>query len=173
MLSRRLFVASMVCLATSAAGLTARAADTRQQAPDFTLRDIGGRPHTLSSYRGKVVLVSFWATWCSPCLAELPQLKRLAEEYATKDVVILSVSIDDARTLTQVRNKVRQLGITHPVLLDPDSAAAVGFNPTGSVPFTALLDRTGRIAERHNGFNAGDEVALKAAIDRLLAEKAP
>lgn len=138
------------------------------KAPDFTLKDINGQTHSLSQYSGKVVLVSFWATWCTPCMAEMPQLQKLYEKYASQGFVVLSISTDDARSTSQVKPLVKAKGLTCPVLLDKETTVVSMYNPAKTLPFAVLLDRNGQIAKVHSGYNTGDEVTLEAEIQTLL-----
>ncbi|HUF24223.1 MAG TPA: redoxin domain-containing protein [Vicinamibacterales bacterium] len=139
------------------------------QQPDaigrIRLHTVDGRSLTLADLRGRVVLLDFWATWCAPCLAELPRLKKLHAEYDREDFEILGISLDtlDRRSF---RSWVRRNDINWPQVQDGrgyngDLARRFGVE---ELPVTILLDREGRIAARNL---RGD--ALESAIGRLLA----
>jgi len=138
-------------------------------APDFTLRDIDNQSVSLSSTKGKVVLISFWATWCGPCQVEMPHLQRMYNALGANAFTVLSVSADDARTASLVKPLIKKNGYTFPVLLDKETTVVSQYNPAKTLPYSVLLDRDGKIAQVHQGYNPGDEVALKKEIEALLA----
>lgn len=144
-----------------------------EAAPDFTLRDMNGQSVSLASLKGKVVLMSFWATWCLPCQKEMPELEKLYKELGPQGFVVLSISADDARSSSQVKPLIMKNGYTFPVLLDKETAVVSQYNPTKTLPYSVLVDRAGRIQKVHQGYNPGDEVALKAEIVALLGAGAP
>lgn len=156
-------------LATSIAAVDARAAES---ASDFTLRDINGQSMTLSDLKGKVVIMSFWATWCGPCKEEMPHLQRMYTERGGDGLVVLSISTDDARSASRVKPFVKKMGYTFPVLLDRDSTVIGTYNPSKTLPYTVVVDRQGEIARRHSGYNPGDEVELAEFVGGLLSAPA-
>jgi peroxiredoxin len=163
------WIRGLVMGAALMAGGAAFAAD----AADFTLRDINQQEVTLSSYHGSVVVLSFWATWCGPCKVEMPHLHDLYVEYKDAGLAVISISSDDARTASQVKPFIVKSGYTFPVVLDKESTVTKLYNPQGTLPYTVIIGRDGVIASQHSGYNPGDEVALKAEIEELLAKKAP
>lgn len=140
-----------------------------EMAADFTLRDLSGKSVSLSSYKGKVVLVNFWATWCLPCQKEMPELEKIYKDLGPKGFVVLSISADDARTSSQVKPLIMKNGYTYPVLLDTQTAVVSQYNPTKTLPYSVLVDRQGRVSQIHSGYNPGDEVKIRAEIEALLA----
>ncbi|MGV2386805.1 MAG UNVERIFIED_CONTAM: TlpA family protein disulfide reductase, partial [Thermobifida fusca] len=127
------------------------------KAPDFSLRTLDGKRVKLSDYEGKVVLLSFWATWCAPCKQELPILQRLLDKYEKEGLAVLAVNIDDPKTVAEVRRFVADRKLRMPVLLDGDSKVLGRFNPRHSLPFLQAIDREGRRAFHHTGFTSGTE----------------
>lgn len=167
-LSPRLLVA--VCLVF---GLTLASVDhayAGKAAPDFSLRDLNNTPQTLSQYKGKVVLVNFWATWCGPCKIEMPHLEAMYEELGTRGFVVLGISADDARSASAVKPVAMSLGLKYPVLLDKDSAVVSQYDPSKTLPYNVLVDRAGDISSVFSGYNAGDEVKVKDAVLALLGQ---
>ena len=143
-----------------------------EQAPDFTLRDINNREVSLSDYKGKVVLVNFWATWCGPCKVEMPHLDKMDAEFEAQGFEVLSISTDDARAASQVKPFIKKNGYQFTVLLDKTTSVVSKYNPAKTLPYTAIVDREGRIAHVHMGYNAGDEVKMREEIVGLLGPAA-
>jgi peroxiredoxin len=140
-------------------------------ASDFTLRDVNGRSVSLSAYKGKVIVVSFWATWCGPCKEEMTHLQKLYADKSDEGLVILSISTDDARTASKVKPYITSKGYTFPVLLDASSSVVRVYNPAKTLPMTVVIGRDFELADTHTGFNPGDEVKLAALVDKLLGAK--
>jgi len=158
-----------LALGLAALGHAPRAEAAGEAAPAFTLRDIDGKSVSLADYKGKVVLLQFWATWCGPCQAEMPHLQKIYTELGAQGFAVLSISIDDARASSMVKPLIKKNGYTFPVLLDKDTSVVTQYNPTKSVPYAVLIDKTGKINKVHLGYNPGDETGLKAEITALLA----
>ena len=137
-------------------------------AVDFSLQDLQGRTHRLSEQKGKVVLLSFWMTWCAPCKVEIPHLARLYGQYKDKGFEVWGITADAPSDLPKVRSLVRAYGMTYPVLLDQDSRVNALYNPRSDYPLSILVDREGRLAWTHVGFQPGDEVELENQIKKAL-----
>ncbi|MCP4678403.1 MAG: TlpA family protein disulfide reductase [Deltaproteobacteria bacterium] len=132
---------------------------------DFALKDVDGRTHALSDYLGdKVIVLSFWATWCEPCKKEMTGLQKLYEEHADKGLIILSISMDEPEYQGEVRPFVKQRGFTFPVLLDTESLVTNQFNPRRSAPYNMIISRQQKTVWSHEGYVPGDEQKLEAAI---------
>ena len=115
-------------------------------APDFTLKDLAGRQVRLSDFRGKVVFLNFWATWCPPCREEIPSMVRLNRLMAGKPFQMLAVSIDE-RGKDAVESFLKNSGTMLPTLLDTDQAISKRYGTTG-VPETFILDKKGVIVKK-------------------------
>jgi peroxiredoxin len=114
-------------------------------APDFVLPDLAGHMHRLSDFRGKIVFLNVWATWCSPCRMEMPAMEKLYRRLQSEDFVMLAVSQDeDGRP--PVKSLVDQLGLTFPVLIDPQAEVSRRYGVTG-YPETFVIDRQGRVIQ--------------------------
>jgi peroxiredoxin len=136
-----------------------------QRAPEFSLPALQGSTVALSSMRGKVVLIDFWAQWCEPCKKELPQLDKLAKEYAGKGVVIVAVNIDKQRD--NAARMVKQLGVSLPVLLDPAGSVA-GTYDLPKMPTSFVVDKKGIIRYVNEGFDGPKDVErFKQELDEL------
>jgi peroxiredoxin len=118
------------------------------QAEDFQLVDLDGKTQSLSQYRGKIVLVNFWATWCKPCTTEMPAMQVTYDKLRSKGFVVLAVNEleDDAK----VREHIKQYGHTFPVLMDRDNKVANQFGVFG-LPVSVFIDQEGRVQEYIKG----------------------
>ena len=122
--------------------------DIGQIAPDFELSTLGGKTVKLSDFRGKHVMVNFWATWCPPCRAEMPDMQKF---YDNKDVVILAVNLTGAESGTKVVQEfVDEFGLTFPILLDKEMVVA-GQYQIQPIPTTFMIDSKGRIQNKSFG----------------------
>jgi pSer/pThr/pTyr-binding forkhead associated (FHA) protein/peroxiredoxin len=137
-----------------------------RRAPDFTLWDLQGKPISLSAFRGKVVLLNFWATWCGACRSEMPSLESLYRSSNQPDFAILTVNIDQ-----QARNGVRDFlngnGYTFPVLLDPSNHVSSAYGVRG-IPATFLIGRAGDILWDCAGGLDWSDSGLRVAIQNLI-----
>ncbi|MGB7438954.1 MAG: TlpA disulfide reductase family protein [Candidatus Acidiferrum sp.] len=115
--------------------------DARNQHANFSLLDLQGNRWTLAQLRGKVVLVNFWATWCPPCRAEMPDLQALYEQFKEQGLVVLGISDEDA---AKVGPFIQQYHYSYPILLDPDSKVHAAFSVEG-IPKSFLYDREGKL----------------------------
>lgn len=156
---------------TSNAGTSTESAASTSgaTASDFTLRDVEGRNVRLSDYRGKVVMLDFWATWCQPCEAEIPHLQELYTKYKDQGFVVLAISMDGPETIANVGPFARRYNLEFPILLDEETRVTGIYNPKRSAPLSVLVDRSGRIAQTRAGYNVGDEKVIEAEVQRLLA----
>ena len=139
---------------------------------DFTLPDLDGKNRRLSEWRGKVIVLNFWATWCPPCREEIPLFISLQKQHGADGVQIVGVAVD---RIEPVMAYNQSAGINYPTLIgDEDAMQAMTRygNPKGSLPFTVIIDRRGAIVTRKLGpFNRKE---LKQLIDPLLSsQKAP
>lgn len=139
----------------------------RKMSSDFTLVDLDGTSHALSSYKGKVVLIDFWASWCPPCKAEIPHLIKIYDAYKDKGLVIIGVGLDKRANLVKIKD---ELGINYTVLVDEKSDVGRLYGVKG-IPRTLILDKKGRIAGDHVGFAEGMQKDLEQEIARLLTEE--
>ena len=134
-------------------------------APSFVLPDLAGKVVRMDELRGKVVLLNLWATWCPPCVEEMPTLQRLADKMAGRDFMVLAVSEDDEPKL--VGPWVAARGFTFPVLLDERGVVGANLGITG-YPETFVVDRQGRIVHHHIGYRDWSEPKIVAALENLM-----
>ena len=137
-------------------------------APDFRLQTLDGRSVSLAELKGKVVMVHFWATWCPPCVEEIPSLDRLSRSLAGQDVAVLAVSVDEGGAAAVSAFLERQ-GLTLPVLLNPDRSVATSYG-TLKFPETYLLDRGGVVRYKIIGAANWDSPDAVKTIRELMAK---
>ncbi len=138
-----------------------------QVAPDFVLRSATGENLRLSEYRGDVVLINFWATWCGPCRQEMPLLDDLYGRYQRVGFNLLGVNIDeDSRRAMQM---VQELGVNFPVLFDENKEVSKLYE-VEAMPVTILVDREGIVRHVHHGYKPGYEEKYLTEIRSLLRE---
>ncbi len=163
-----LFVSVSVAL-PSQQRQTLTAVEDRPLAKDFSLTDADGTVHRLSQYRGHVVLVNFWATWCPPCLREMPSMQRLWEQLKDRDFVLLAVDVGEDEETVFGFTLSLDVPIEFPLLLDRQGNIVAEW-PVRGLPTTFLVDRNGRIVYRAVGGREWDAPELVEAIRVLLHE---
>jgi len=134
-------------------------------APPFALRDLEGRPARLEDYRGRVVLLNFWATWCAPCREEMPAIQALARELDRQGLVVLAVNYQEGEAA--VREFARETAVSVPVLLDPDGAVTRRYRVT-VLPTTVLIDRQGALVGTVLGFRDWAAPGARAYMRGLI-----
>ncbi len=124
-------------------------AKSRKVAPEFALKDVNGQPVKLSDYRGKIVLLNFWATWCGPCKMEIPWFIEFEQKFKDKGFAVLGVSMDE-EGWEVVKPYLEKQKVNYRVVVGDDSIAQA-YGGVDSLPTTFLLDREGKIASLHIG----------------------
>lgn len=137
----------------------------RKAAPEFSLKDANGQTVHLSDYKGKVVLLDFWATWCGPCKVEIPWFMEFENEFKNQGFAVLGVSMDEDGWAA-VKPYVRDRKMNYRVLLGNDQVST-SYGGLDALPTTLLIDRAGDIASVHEGVSMGKE-EFKNAIVQLL-----
>ena len=138
-----------------------------QPAPDFVLKSARGTNLRLSEYRGNVVMINFWATWCGPCRQEMPLLNDLYSRYGRVGFSLLGVNIDDDSR--RAMDMAEELGVTFPVLFDERKEVSRLYQ-VEAMPVTVLVDRTGKVRHVHLGYKPGYEEKYLTEIRALLRE---
>jgi len=132
---------------------------------DFTLSDVEGRRVRLDAYRGRVILVNFWATWCAPCKTEIPWLNELHVRYREQGLVVIGVSVDDA--VAKIRPFAQSMKMGYPVLVGVgEDGFKESFGPLLGYPTTLLISRAGEICIRHVGITEKEQ--LEREVRALL-----
>lgn len=141
-------------------------ASSHSAAPDFSLTDLNGQPLNLATYRGKVVLLDFWATWCVPCRSEIPHFVQFQNDYRDQGFQVIGVSMDD--DAKPVVPFYQQFKMNYPVALGNEKLAE-SYGGILGLPVTFLIDRNGRIAAKYVG--AVDISTIENAVKALLQQK--
>ena len=150
------------------AALPAGAAGASAPAPDFTLDSNTGKPIKLSSLKGQVVMVNFWATWCGPCRKEMPLLDSIYKQYKDKGFTLLGVNVEpDPKLATDF---LKKLPVSFPVLYDVKSDVSSLYKVTG-MPTTVFIDKKGNVRVVHVSYKDGDENEYMNNIRMLMREK--
>ena len=132
---------------------------------NYTLKDMNGADVHLASYKGKIILLNFWATWCPPCKVEIPDLIELQEQYKD-DVVVLGFSVDD--TAEQLKPFADEYKMNYPVLVGlGHENIQEAYGPMWGIPVTIIIDRNGKIAKKQSGIRTKDQIEreIKALLD--------
>jgi peroxiredoxin len=135
-------------------------------APDFSLKDLDGKTYNLSDYRGKVVVLNFWATWCPPCVKEIPEYVELQQEFAAKGVQFIGVALDDEGS-AKVKPWLVKHPVTYPILL-PDTKVVNNYGDLSSIPVTFVIDRKGMIRASYVGIRQKQVVI--DTLNKYIAE---
>lgn len=151
--TRKTLVIMVLALAGALAGLwtgthwSSLRPDEPKPAPAIQLTGLDGKPHTLGDWHGKLVLLNFWATWCAPCLKEMPLLINAQKQYGARGLQVVGPALDDA---AEVQKLVAKLGVNYPVMADfasADKAMNTLGNTSGALPFSVFIDAQGRIVK--------------------------
>lgn len=133
-------------------------------APSFTLPNISGQQKSLSDYKGKRVILNFWALWCAPCVAELPALSSLQQQLSTSDAVVVAINVDAPSKKDEVLQHVQQNGFAFETLLDPELSTVNQYGVTG-FPETVFIDQQG-------GFLAVVDPNTKSLVTKFVGDRA-
>ena len=146
---------------------TAFAGDAGGPAPSFTLAALTGQQAALSQYKGQVVMVNFWATWCGPCQQEMPLLDQMYKKYKPAGFTLIGVNVD--KEAPAVKDLMARKPVSFPVLLDPANQVSKAYH-VDEMPSSVLIDRKGEIRYIHRGYRPGDENEYQDRIRQLSRE---
>jgi peroxiredoxin len=143
------------------------AADASGPAPAFTLSAVDGSQGTLSQYKGQVVMLNFWATWCGPCQQEMPLLDQMYKKYKPAGFTLIGVNVD--KDAPPVKALLARKPVSFPVFLDPASQVSKAYH-VDEMPSSVIIDRKGEIRYIHRGYKPGDENDYQDRIRQLIRE---
>lgn len=161
---RPLIIAAALLSLLSGAASAMKVGDV---APDFTRADASGKPVQLSKYRGRLVLLNFWASWCGPCREELPLFAKWQRELNSRGLQVIGVSMDD--DAEEVRKFLAAYPVTYPIVMG-DARFAAQFGGVLGLPLSYLIDPQGRVVARYQG--EADLAKMEVKVKELLARAA-
>ena len=139
----------------------------QDEAPDFTLENLAGGNMRLEEYRGQVVLINFWASWCGPCRQEMPILDRLHHRYVDTGFAVLGINVEGEADPAQ--EIVDRTNVTFPILIDDGQKVSEMYN-LEAMPSTVVVDRDGVVRYIHRGYKPGDEAKYVDVVKQLIRE---
>ena len=167
MFPARIRMLAAAALLSAALAVPALARQVGEKAPDFSAPGLAGGTVSLAPYRGKVVYLDFWASWCGPCAQALPALESLRKEFPESDFQVLAVNVDRQPSIARAFLKKRPVG--YPNALDPKGEIPATFD-VQTMPTSFLIDRNGVIQHIQRGFRPSDVDELREKIQRLVAQ---
>ena len=144
--------------------------DVGFRAPEYSAQTLAGDSVSLASYRGKVVLLNVWATWCGPCRKEIPELRVINSRYSSQGLTVVGVTVDTEGTETQIADFVKEFRMDYPLWHDPNERISALYAIVG-LPASFLIDRAGVIRWKATGPIAPGDTALDRAIGSALAAR--
>lgn len=166
MRSRKFSILTLMVLITTGAGLSV-AGDLNAPAANFSLDSLAGKPVSLSQFKGDVVMVNFWATWCGPCQQEMPLLDQMYRKYKPAGFTLLGINVD--KDAPAVKALLERKPVSFTVLMDPTSTVSRSYH-VADMPSTVIIDRKGVIRYVHRGYRPGDENEYQDRIRQLIRE---
>jgi len=145
----------------------AQGKEMNEPAPDFTLKSRSGENLRLEDFRGQVVMLNFWASWCGPCRQEMPLMDDIYQQYKDLGFTVLAVNVDENRD--EAHRFLDKVPVTYPILYDPESQVSEQYN-VQAMPTTVMIDRNGNARFVHYGYKPGHEDDYEQQIRQLVRE---
>jgi peroxiredoxin len=162
--TKQLLIISFLTLALSS---SLQAKEMKEKAPDFTLKSYAGSNQKLSEFRGQVVLLNFWASWCGPCRQEMPLLNKLHKKYKKLGFAVMGVNVEE--NSNKAKQIIKDVGIKFPVLFDTQNKVSELYK-VSAMPSTVIIDRSGNMRYLHKGYKPGDMATYKKWVKKLIRE---
>ena len=147
--------------------LTVAATTQANTAPDFTLKARDGNNLRLAEQRGDIMLINFWASWCGPCIQEMPQLDKLAQKYQALGVQVWGINVENDPSAAKAY--LSKVNVEFPILFDLDNSVSKAYR-VEAMPTTVILDKNGSVRSVHRGYKPGYEKKYEDDIKGLLRE---
>ncbi len=165
-MSRLAPAALLLLVGVAVAGQSAVGAPPRSAA-EFTITGADGKPLKMSNYRGAVVLLNFWASWCGPCRQEMPILDRIHQRYEALGFAVIGVNVDEERG--PAAHMLHEVPVSFPIGFDPNGMVSTVYS-VDAMPTTVIIDRRGMVRYTHRGYQPGFEDQYIAQIKALVSE---
>lgn len=162
-----LISSAKIIVITTALLFSSHAISASKAAPNFTLKSYSGKNIKLSEYRGQVVLLNFWASWCGPCRTEMPLLENIHQKYKKLGFTVMGVNVEEDNA--KAKNIVKDNKLTFPILFDTENKVSELFQ-VSAMPSTIIIDRSGNMRYLHKGYKPGDEAEYAKWIKKLVRE---
>ena len=133
----------------------------------FLVRDINGKVVNLDKHKDKIVMLNFWATWCGPCIAEMPHLQNIQNKYKDK-FLLISISVDEARDKSKIKPFIKSRGYDFIVVHDADRTIAAFYNPSMALPCNVILNHNRDIVYQSEGYTPGKELVFEKILDSIV-----
>lgn len=162
-----IFRPALAALLALGLSVPAAAVTIQDTAPDFTLKSLEGSNLRLEEYRGQVVLINFWASWCGPCRQEMPLLDRLHQRYVDTGFAVLGINVEGE--VAPAQELIDKVPVTFPVLIDEGQLVSELYK-LEAMPSTVVVDRDGVVRYIHRGYKPGDEAKYVEVVKELIRE---
>lgn len=164
---QRFMKIGLLVLCGALMALPAWSASVSGPAPNFTLKSLSGKNLKLSEMAGNVVLINFWASWCGPCLQEMPLLNKIHKKYEPLGFTVLGVNVEE--NSDSARAFLADRGVDFPILLDTTNKVSKLYDVV-AMPTTVVVDRDGNMRFLHKGYKPGDEAQYRKMVKKLVRE---
>jgi len=162
-------VTAAVVVSLSLISQLALSLELEAPAPDFTLKSNQGENIRLADLHGEVVMINFWATWCGPCVQEMPLLDELHQKYESAGFTLLGVNVEDADDTEKVNEMIEKLQVSFPILYDVEDIASKLYS-VDAMPSTVFVGREGNFRYVHRGYKPGDEEGYTKIVQTLIRQ---
>tara|TARA_B100000902_G_C27146325_1_gene831306 strand:+ start:365 stop:829 length:465 start_codon:yes stop_codon:yes gene_type:complete len=133
----------------------------------FLMRDINGKVVNLDKHKDKIIMLNFWATWCAPCMAEMPHLQKIQHKYKD-ELLLIAVSVDEARDKSKIKPYIKSRGYDFTVVHDDDRSLMAFYNPTMELPYNVIINHNREIVYQSAGYQPGKELVFNKILKSIV-----